>query len=224
TMGSGDAELQRAAVEGLALLADPSTAALLVSFVRRGPESSLYLPARAGVLALGDAAWPELRRLAISDRPELRREAGLLLAEQGAADAVPILIQLLLEVPDDGRVLNELAVLTCVDFRGDTEPARSWSAWWETAVQDGSLAWFRGAQERAGIDAAPLGSLEGEGTLAGAQSLIETLALPGSPPLAERAERELERLLGVDLERPADRALDAEWRALLRERAVEHYR
>jgi HEAT repeat protein len=223
-LGAGDALLQRAAVEGLAELRDPSTAALMTSFVRRGQASPLYSEARAGLLALGDEAWPEIKQMALSERMDVRREAGLLLSEQGAADAVPILLQVLFEDSRDSRVLQELAILTCVDFREDAEPERSWSAWWENAVQDGSLAWFRGAQERAGVDPAPIGSLEGNGTLEGASSLVETLALDGRPLVAQRAERELERLLDREVSRPANPELEADWRELLRQEIDEHYR
>lgn len=216
-MASSDSQLQRAAVEGLADLADPATAALMTSFLRRGSDSPHYAAARRGLLALGEQAWPELRQLALAERIESRREAALLLSEQGAPEAVPLLIQVLVSEPEDARVAHELAILTCIDYRTDPEPARSWMAWWDVAVQDSSLAWFRGAQERAGLPAAPPGSLEGAGNRLGAESLLETLAVEQEPLLVERAERELERLLGRPLERPADARLHAEWRALLRE-------
>jgi HEAT repeat protein len=222
-LASSDATLQRAAVEGLADLRDPATSALLTSFLRRGPDSPNYSAARRGLLALGREAWPELRQLAIAEALEARREAGLLLAEQGAAEAVPILIRVLRDAPDDARVAQELAVLTCVDFRDDLEPVRAWTDWWANAVQDDSLAWFRGAQERAGLQAAPVGSLAGEGTRRGAESLLETLAVTGQPLLVERAERELERLLGRAVERPADPSLELEWRTLLREEVAARF-
>lgn len=221
-LGAEDAGLQRAAVEGLASLRDPSTAALLSSFVRRGPGTPHYAPARAGLLALGDESWPELRQLARSDRIEARREAGLLLAEQGAPDAAPTLIEVLLDDPSDARVAQELAVLTCVDLRDGDDPGRAWAAWWERAVQDDSLAWFRGAQERAGLAAAPVGSLEGRGTHVGAASLIETLSLD-DPILVERARRELSRILGRELERPPAPELRPEWRELLRAEVERHF-
>ena len=133
-LGAEDASLQRAAVEGLAALRDPLTAALLTSFVRRGPGTPHYTPARAGLLALGRESWPELRQLARSDRIEARREAGLLLAEQGAAEAATTLIEVLLTDPSDTRVAHELAVLTCVDLREGSEPGRAWAAWWEHEI------------------------------------------------------------------------------------------
>ncbi|QDU68448.1 HEAT repeat domain-containing protein [Engelhardtia mirabilis] len=221
-LGADDATLQRAAVEGLAALRDPATAALLASFVRRGPGTPHYAPARAGLLALGERSWPELRQLAQSDRIEARREAGLLLSEQGAAEAAPTLIEVLLADPNDARVAHELAVLTCVDLREGGEPGRAWAAWWEHAVQDDALAWFRGAQERASIAAAPIGSLEGNGTREGALSLIETLSMD-DPLLVERARRELSRLLGRVVQPPPASELRAEWRDLLRSEVESHF-
>jgi HEAT repeat protein len=194
-LGNADAELQGAAVAGLAALRDPATASILLSFVRRGPDSVHYQVARQGLLELGSAAWPDLEQLARAERLDLRREAGLLLAEQGAPSAAPPLIDVLIADPRDTRAAEELAVLTCTDLRANDDPGRAYAAWWQRTVQDDALAWFRGGQERAGIDAAPLGSLEGAGSRQGALSLLATLGLETEPILRERALRELRRLL-----------------------------
>jgi hypothetical protein len=76
-------------------------------------------------------------------------------------------------------------------------------------VHDDPRAWLCAAAERAGVPAPPPAALSGAGSAEGARFLLALAALP-SPPLVERAARELERLLGLEFQRPAT----AEERAL----------
>jgi hypothetical protein len=116
------------------------------------------------------------------------------------AEAASTLITILTDNPADARVAAELAVLTGVDLRDEPDPALAWWGWWDVVVHDDAIAWLRGAAERHGI-AAPLPEdLTDEGTRAGALFLLRVLQ-SGEPHLADRARRELGRLLGHDLGR-----------------------
>ncbi|MHC4375155.1 MAG: HEAT repeat domain-containing protein [Planctomycetota bacterium] len=195
-MATGEVRLQVAAMRGIAISGDPEAASILVRELGRGPGSPLSAAAEEALLSLGENAVGELLLLASSPRATGRREAALLLAQLGRPEAAEPLIDLLTFTPDDDEVAYELAVLTAIDLRAEPEPARSWNAWWRDSVGRSPLDWFREGQARAGIAMAPRASLEGEGTLQGALSLHVTLA-DDSSHLAERARRELERLLEV---------------------------
>lgn len=196
-----DADVVLAAAEGLAALADPSTASLFVSMLSRGADDPLIEPARVGLLALGEQAFSELTRAMESPASRARREAALILARQGAARAVPVLVRLLAEDPGDLRVALELAVQSGVDLRGERDPASAWWTWWEGVVHDDPLAWLFGALERGGRSTPGPDSVRGEGTYEGAVFLA-TLIAEAEPHHAERARRELSRLLGRELRPP----------------------
>ncbi|MEO6708291.1 MAG: HEAT repeat domain-containing protein, partial [Planctomycetota bacterium] len=112
-----------AAARGLALIADPSAAPLLVSLLGQDRRSELFEPARQGLIALGDAATSDLLRAANSPQSRSRREAALLLNQRAVPQAVPVLLTLLTENPNDSLVASELAVISCVDLRNTGNPA-----------------------------------------------------------------------------------------------------
>lgn len=215
-------ELALAAARGLAHLRDPGSAPLLVTLLS-GEDAALVAPAREGLLALGSGAWPELLRAVRTPGHRARREAALLLSRQGVPEAAPALIGLLADDGGDQRVAAELAVLSGVDLRGERDPAAAWWAWWSGVVHDDALAWFLGAVARAGREVPPPEALSGAGSAAGAQFLAGLLS-DGATPLAERARRELSRLLGRELEvPPAAQAPRAEWLAALHEEIGRRY-
>ncbi|MBK7874527.1 MAG: HEAT repeat domain-containing protein [Planctomycetes bacterium] len=191
--------VRSAAARGLAELADPSAVPLLVSMLGEGSNSVVFGPARAGLQRLGEAAWPELLRAVHKTNHPARREAALILSEQGCAEPVTALIQLVSTHPEDTRAAAELCVLTGVDFRSQPDPASSWWAWYEGVVHDDAQAWFRAALERAGESAPAPEALRAPGTRAGKLFLATILARP-EPHLAERARRELAKLLGRELD------------------------
>ena len=222
-LASGDEQVQRAAVLGLGALGDPEAAPILVSIVSRGPESPLEASAIDGLERMGARAWPDLVRLATTPEARGRRAACLCLARQGVARALHPMIELLTFEPDDEELARELALLTLVDFRDALDPASRWWDWAESAASDDALAWLRAAQERNGIVPTPWGSLEGEGTRAGAYSLWRSLA-SGDELLEERARRELALVLGADLPALPPRGAERDaWRNELLETIEARY-
>ncbi len=208
-------EVALCAARGLARLADPSTAPLLVSLLARGGDDPLVEPARLGLLALGERAWPDLLRAIEAPSGGARRDAALLLARQGVPQAVPALVRVLSETPLDERVASELAVLTCVDLRTEREPAASWWSWWRDVVHDDSLAWLAAALEREGLASCAPAAIAGAGSAEGAAVLLGAIeAAPAQ--VSERARRELSRLIGRELAPPPSGAAERErWRTEL---------
>ena len=220
-----------AAAEGLAELADPSSAPLFVSILAKGEAHPAHDAARRGLLRLGPVAFDALLRVVHASGHRARREAALILARQGVPEVASSLMAMLTETPDDLRVAEELAVLTCVDFRDQPDPAVAWWTWWEQVVHDDPNAWLVAALERAGVPAIGLGELpaqppepaspardgsepagpepagsEAAGpTRAGALYLLEAIAV-GEPHVAERARRVLDAWLA---QAPADGAAGA---------------
>jgi len=122
----------------------------------------------------------------------------LMLARLGSPEAVSPLLAILTQRRGDSQVAEELAILTCFDPRAQPDVVEAWWSWWEGVRHDDSLLWFRAGLERAGVPTPPLGALEGEGTLQGRLFLVEALLRPEAI-LAERARRELSRLLARPL-------------------------
>lgn len=215
--------LRSAAAEGLATLADPTTTSLLVALLVDDDESTSAEHARRGLLRLGEAAWPDLMRAVHVTRGRESRAAALVLAEQGVPEVASTLLGWLTEHPDDARVAWELAVLTCIDKRSAADPAGAWWEWWDLVVHDDSRAWLRAALERAGITAPPPDALNAPGTREAADSLHAALSADDAA-LAERARRELERLLGREVGTPPPvRAARDEWLETLRQEVQSHY-
>ncbi|MEW6073375.1 MAG: HEAT repeat domain-containing protein, partial [Planctomycetota bacterium] len=218
-----DPHLQLAGAEGLAALADPESAGLLVRLLSRGRGSPFFAPAEQGLRALGRAAWDDLRRASNSGAEATQRDASLLLAEQGVPDVATNLLTILTKNPGDARVAQELAVLTCIDFRGERDPAQAWWNWWDGVVHDDSLAWLCAAAERAGISAPPVAALGPPGTREGALFLVRLLG-NRAEALAERARRELSRMLDGDVgDAPPPGTLREAWIGGLAALVAERY-
>ncbi|MEX1025214.1 MAG: HEAT repeat domain-containing protein [Planctomycetota bacterium] len=205
-----------AAVEALAELEDPAAAELLARVFARGPDDPSFEAAREGLRRLGAHAVDEILRLTASAAPRTRREAALLLAECGVPDAAPVLIAWLTDHTDDARVASELAILTGTDYAGARDPAESWWSWWDQVVHDDALAWYLAALQREDRHPPAAAEFRDAGTREGALYLCERLA-DEERYLAQRAERELGRLLGRRLELTPTRGG-------LREREVEAVR
>ncbi|MDZ4772701.1 MAG: HEAT repeat domain-containing protein [Planctomycetota bacterium] len=208
-----------AAAQGLAALADPAAAQVLISALVEVGDTEVFDAARAGIMSMGEGAWPDLIRVVNQPTGRIRREAALILAEQCHPDAVSPLLSILTSNTKDARVASELAILTCVDLRGQPEPARAWWSWWDGVRHDDASAWFRAALERLGVAPPPPGALEGGGSVQGRLFLVAMMDRP-EPWLAERARREYRRLIGRDPgERPAMGTERDAWLRSLRESA-----
>lgn len=214
---ASEPEVRAAAARGLAEMADPASASLLIAMLGEGSTSAVFAPARAGLARLGERAWPELLRAVHKNNHPARRDAALILAEAGSPEPVTALMQILSTHPDDSHVASELAILTGVDYRGQPDPASAWWTWYDGVVHDDALAWFRAALERAGESTPPAESLRGAGTREGCLFLVSVLSR-NEAHLVERARRELGRLLQRELgDLPARGPQRTTWISDLRE-------
>ncbi len=215
-----DPELKVAAAEGMASLEDARATPMLVSLLRQGRDAPWYEAVRAGLLRQGAAAEESLLSMLRAPGLDMQREGGLLLSYRGVAIAVPALMRVLDADSTDHAVAEELAVVTCVDYRAAKEPAEAWIAWWGGVVHDDSLAWFRAALEQQGWTA-PAAE---EFALPGSREIVTLLLdVMGRGPdyLAERARRELGHLLEHDLgTMPAPGEERKTWLAALAEHAL----
>jgi len=222
-----DAGLRVAAVESLATLADPSCATLLASMFAAGPTSPLFKPAKRGLRAMGEPAWNDLLGLARSRTNQAKRDAALLLSDQSVLDVTTILITMLTDDPKDMELVSELAVLTCVDYSQEPNPAEAWWAWWDRVGGTDPFSWFCGALAAAELTiyGSPE-SLGGQGTLKGGLGLLAVMRGEAGAEsfLVERSRRELSRLLGRDIGGfpPRGRQFDR-WCAELEFSLGEHY-
>jgi len=214
-LSESDPELRLAAVQGMAELQDPASAPFLVSLLCDLSSPELHDAARVGLLRLRERAWPELRRALIGAPPAGKLEAAFVLSEQCAPEAVPILLGALTVNPRDARAGAELAILTCVDFRTQEDSAAEWWNWWDGVVHEDALPWFRAALERLQLQPPSQEALAGKGTKEGRDFLLSLLPRP-EPWLAERARRELARMLELKIDPlpPAGQAREA-WVARL---------
>lgn len=189
--------LRAAAAEGLASLDNEGTIPLLVSVVAKGEEDPAYRAAREGLRRKGEGAWDELLRVLRSPAAKSRREAALLLSEQLCPQVTSSLITMVSDAPEDARLAEELAVMSCVDHRGSPNPSGEWWAWWEEVVHDDAQAWLLGAAAKLNLPAVSIEALrEGRSE---ALELLSTLAKGERDWLAERARREFARLVGRDV-------------------------
>ncbi|HVS17228.1 MAG TPA: hypothetical protein VMT18_01420, partial [Planctomycetota bacterium] len=201
----------------------PSSVPLLLSLTA-GEDEALVAPAREGLLALGREAWPELLRAVRTPGHRARREAALLLSRQGVPDAAPALIEWLADHGADARVSAELAVLSGVDLRTETDAAAAWYAWWSGVVRGDALAWFLGGAARAGYSVPASEALAGAGSAEGALFLVGLLA-DGPTHLAERARRELSRLVSREVGvPPGGEPARAVWFETLRAEIAARYK
>ena len=187
-----------AAARGHARLGDPTAAPLLVSLLGQGRGSDVFEAARQGLIAMGDGATSDLLRAINTPGSRARREGALLLSQQGVPEAIPVLLALLTENPNDSLIASELAIVTCNDLRASGNPSVAWWDWWEGVVHDNPNAWLCGALERLGVSAPKPEELAKPGTRQGMRFL--TLVMRRSEAhLVERARRDLGRLLGREL-------------------------
>ena len=197
--------VRQAAAEGLASIQDPSLAPVLVSLLARDPRAIVFDAARRGLTELGTGAHDELLRIVNRREPGLSREAALILAEGGVPQVAASLLTILTENPGDERVSLELAILTCVDYRGEAEPAGAWWTWWDSVRQDSAEAWLFAAAERLGLRSPSEGALSARGTREGAELLLSLLQAK-EEFLVTRAERELARMTGAAFRPPSSQA------------------
>ena len=127
-----------------------------------------------------------------------RREAAILLGMQGVPQAVSPMMTLLTDNPEDQHLARELAILTCVDLRGEPDPALAWWNWWEYVVHNDSTAWLRAALERVEVVAPPAEAFADGGNEECILFLIDVLGRTETH-LVERARRELSLRLGREL-------------------------
>lgn len=202
--------VRAAAVEGMGSLDDPATAPFLIGLLAEGNSSAIYAPARSAVLKLGLRARTDLERVAASPTHRARLEAALVLAELCEPGAVPALLGALTLEPRDARLALELCILTCIDLRGEPDPASAWWEWWDGVVHDDAQAWLRAAGERLGLTPLAAEALIVPGTEAGRALCLELMRRPESW-LAERGRREWMRLTGETLDAlpPAGAAREA---------------
>lgn len=193
-----DPMVKLGAAEGLVELADPHSAPLFISLLRRGRESEVYDVARRGLIALGDAAKGDLLRVVNSPAHQARREVALLLGGLCSPEVVPALIDMVDDDPADQTLAFELTVLSCVDVRDAPDPAARWAEWYDDVTHQSSLPWFLAALERRGVSAPAVQDFRGEGTRDATLFLLGVLERE-EDFLVERARRELGRMLGEDL-------------------------
>ena len=146
-----------------------------------------------------------------------------MLGMQGVPQAASPMMTLLTDNPEDGHLAEELAILTCVDFRDEADPALAWWNWWEFVVHNDSIAWLRGALERLEVRAPSAEAFAEGGSEECILFLIEVLGRPETH-LAERARRELSLRLGHELgELPAHGEERDAWIAAAREAAATRW-
>jgi len=209
----GGLELQRAALRALGELEAPQAADLVVQMIGRGPASPLFDTAREVAADMGPIVRLPLVELALEERSPGRDEAAFVLAELGAAEAVPALLRILSDGGDRAdRAAEEMALLSCVDLRAREDRDTAWRAWWDGLDERDALAWLRQAQLRNGLPVAPPGSLERGGTRDGALALVASVEAPAGV-VSERARRELERLLDIDVPPRPSGPDTTDWRA-----------
>lgn len=196
-LGGTEPALRSAAAEGLASLDSEGTIPLLVSVVAKGAEDPAYRAAREGLQRKGEGAWDELLRVLRSPAAKSRREAALLLSEQLCPQVTSSLIAMVADAPEDARLAEELAVMSCIDHRGSPNPSGAWWAWWEEVVHDDAQAWLLGATAKLNLAPVSIEALR-EGRSEALEQLA-TLAKGERDWLAERARREFSRLAGRDV-------------------------
>lgn len=190
------------ATRGLARLERPTAAPLLLSLLRSSSPAAIRAEARDGLEALGQAARSDLVGSLGTPDEELRREVALLLAKLHDARAFPVLARAASLDPDDDRALDELAVLSCVDYRDDPLPAERYLQFWSESTQRNAFVWFTAALSRRGLKGPPASDYATPPGSEEARTFLLALLNQGDAEVdvvVERARRELERLLGEPL-------------------------
>jgi hypothetical protein len=193
-----DPELKLAAAEGLAAHDDPRSIPMLVTLLRQGQGASWYSVVREGLLRRGPAAHDALQSMLNAPGVEIRREAALLLSQQGRYEVVPALIRVLTEDPKDEAVAIELCIATCTDLRSSEDPARAWWDWWDEVRRNDPESWFRAALEQEGWPAPDIEAFAAEWDRELALVLLDVVR-KAPEHLAQRARRELALRSGMEL-------------------------
>jgi len=203
-----DAASQLAALKGLAHLKDPESISLFVSYLQHDETSPLFAVALAALEGFGPASHDALLRIAQAKLHKARRVAALVLARAGVGTVADSLASIL-QGEADAEVALELALLTCFDLRSAESSATEYSAWLRAEPHRDSWRWFVEATARRELECPPRSAFEGGGTQEAALFLYGLIS-EGEVVMAERARRELGRLLGVELLPLPTRAEDRE--------------
>ena len=205
-----DLEVQLSALKGLTYLSDPESISLFISYLQQAQDSELFEVALGALEDFGPAAHEDLLRIAESSVHKARRQAALLLSEACVGEAAEALAVLLAGGPDP-TVARELAILTCFDLRKAEQPASEYLTWLRSEVDSDAWRWFVEATARRELTCPPRSAFLGDGSRTGSDFLFEVIERC-EPFLAERASRELERMLGGELVAlPGDSAGRARW-------------
>ena len=222
-VADSDLEIRRGAAQGLAELADPQSAPLLISLLRRDREDEVYEAALAGLKKLGMVARPDLLRVVQSPAHHARLDAAILLSQLGVAEVVPSMLDLLESEPTDATLGFELATLSCVDLRGADDPAGAWREWYDEVTHTDAQLWLFAAMERRGRSAPLSREFVPPGTRDAALFLLEAMSAE-EDYLAARGRRELARMLGRDLgEAPSLSQERAAWLSTLRDSVLRQF-
>lgn len=189
------------AARGLAQLGTDETAPLLVSLLRSSSPPAIRSEARRGLENLGRAAQNELVAAMRSPDESLQREAALLLAGLAEPRVVPVLAKFLSINSDDARAAEELAVITCVDYRTDTLPSQRYFQFWDESEQREPFVWFSAALARRGLKGPDQEAYLYPGTEEARTFLLALLndGDANEDVVIERARRELQRLVDEPL-------------------------
>ncbi len=186
------------AAQGLASLGTAETAPLLVSLLHSNKRQSIQAAVKRGLLGLGEKGHDDLFGAMRSPDRKLQRDAAILLSQQSVARAVPVLASTIALDPDDLEAIEELAILTCVDYSDEPVPAERYFQWWDEVDHNNAFSWFVAALEQRSVRAPQASAFEGQGTEE-ARLFLLTLVRELDGHLATRALRELERLHGSPL-------------------------
>ncbi len=203
-------EVQLSALKGLSYLADPESISLFISYLQQDQDTELFKVALGALDDFGAAAHKDLLRIAGSSTHKARRRAALLLSEACVGEVAEAMAILLAGGPDS-TLARELAILTCFDLREAEQPASEYLGWLRSEVDSDSWRWFVEATARRELVCPPRSAFVGSGGREAADFLLEVIERC-EPFLAERASREMERMLGGELVGlPVDSVGRARW-------------
>ena len=104
------------------------------------------------------------------------------------------------------------------------EPARAWADWYATVTHGDGLNWLLAALERRGVAIPTSANFQGGDGGREAALLLAEVVETGEDFLAERARRELGRMLGGDLgPLPRSESEREAWLVALRETILERF-
>ncbi|MBK9388425.1 MAG: HEAT repeat domain-containing protein [Planctomycetes bacterium] len=224
-LASDDALVRRAIFQGFAESDAVAATLALASFaVGSGGASADGLRARAACL---DKPLDQIRSVcgSLAEATETRRAAALLWAEALDAAALPLLLQVLEETPDDTGVIQALSWLSCRSFTPTTALAEA-RRFAEAHVGESAQLWFARACEENALPLPERGeTLRSSPSRRTLEALCDVLQ-SGAPELRMHAARYLREALGEDLgyvtlvtDPPTCERIARSCRRLLRERS-----